>query len=158
MKTTPEALEVTKTPEAVKLFEKHNVLTKKELLSRYEVYQETYKTIIKYEADLSVDMARTMIVPAVVEYTNSLAESIKAQESIVKDKPTALRSLYKKVCKELEGVVDSTDKLEKAAAGDAADKMKSGMVELRKHVDTLEGYVPAEYWPLPSYAEMLFMS
>ncbi|HPN88597.1 MAG TPA: glutamine synthetase III [Candidatus Omnitrophota bacterium] len=68
LRTTPEALEELNTPKAVGLFEKYGVLSKEELKSRYEVYVETYQTIIDYEAKLSADMAKIKIIPTVVAY------------------------------------------------------------------------------------------
>ncbi|MCK5580760.1 MAG: glutamine synthetase III [Candidatus Omnitrophica bacterium] len=157
LKTTPEALSAVIDPKVVKVFEKHGVLSKKELVSRHDVYQEAYKTIIKYEADLSVDMARTIIMPAVFEYLENLAETIKSVESVNKTKLTASRALLKDVSKYAEKAVEGISKLETAANGSSAAKMKTIMTDLRDAVDTLEGLVPAELWPLPSYAEMLFM-
>ncbi len=76
LRTTPEALEELNTPKAVGLFEKYGVLSKEELKSRYEVYVETYQTIIDYEAKLSADMAKIKIIPTVVAYQEELANTI----------------------------------------------------------------------------------
>ncbi len=157
LKTTPEALEIMKSPAAIKVFESRKVLSKAELLSRYEVYTEGYDTIIRYEADLSVDMAKTMIVPAAVEYAAGLAESIKTIESINKAKSQSTRKLLKDVSAETEKALTKIGKLETAIKGGAALKMKAAMDALRESIDALEGLIPAETWPLPSYAEMLFM-
>ena len=68
LKTTPEALAVTKDAKVIAMFERHGVLTKTELVSRYDVYMETYNTILKYESDLAAQMAKNMIMPAVLSY------------------------------------------------------------------------------------------
>ncbi len=158
LKTTPEALAVMQEARIVKLFEKHRVLSKKELESRYGVYSEIYQTIIKYEADLSVEMARTLIIPVALEYSSNLAETIKSVEGVSKTKSTESRGILKEVSSLTEKAIGAAAKLEKAAVGSSTSKVKSSMADLRKTVDALEGLVPAEIWPLPSYAEMLFIS
>lgn len=157
-KTTPEALKALKDPKIYKAFESQGILTKKELDSRYDIYMETYESIVKYEGDLMVDIARTMAIPASLDYADCLAETIKSVEGINKTKSTSARKLLKEVTKFTEASIAGADKLETALAAAEIDKIKSAMVELRKAVDTLEGLVPTENWPLPSYTEMLFIS
>ncbi|HLF18943.1 MAG TPA: glutamine synthetase III [Candidatus Omnitrophota bacterium] len=157
MITTPEALETLKDPKIIKLFERHNVLSKRELDSRYGVYTETYKTILNYEAKLMVDMARTLIIPACVGYQEELAETIKSVEGINKTKATASRKVLKEISGLVEKAFASADSLEKASSGSSTEKIKDEMVELRDTVDALEGLVAKKVWPLPSYAEMLFV-
>ena len=158
LKTTPEALKAIKDPAVVKLFEKQKVLTKTELISRHDVYMETYETIIRYEARLAADMAKTTIVPVAMDYQIELAEMIKSVESINKTKSTASRKLLKDVSKETEKAIMAVSSLEAALKGDSVQKMKSGMESLREIIDALEGLVPADSWPLPCYAEMLFIT
>jgi len=158
LKTTPEALKTMKTPEAIKLFERQGVLSETELLSRYEVYTETYETIIQYEAQLSADMAKTTIIPAAMDYQIGLAETIKSVEGINKTKSTSSRKLLKEVSQETEGALVAVAALEVAISEGSTQKMKRGMEKLREVIDGLEGLVPADSWPLPSYAEMLFIT
>ncbi len=157
LKTTPEALAVMKEPRIIKLFEKYGVLSKREMLSRYEVYIETYNTIIDYEAKLSVDMAKTLIVPVALNYQEEVADAIKSVESISKIKNTNSRKLLDVLVKTTEAALDKITKLEAAIKKGESLKMKVAMDSLRKEVDALEGLVSADLWPLPSYAEMLFM-
>ncbi len=158
LKTTPEALKATQDPAAAKMFEKYGILSQKELQSRNEIYVETYDTIIGYEGALMVDMARTLILPAALEYSEGLAETIRSVESVSKTKMTSSRTLLKDVAKYTEEAIEGANKLETALKGSSTVKMRAAMAELREAVDTLEGLVPAESWPLPSYAEMLFIS
>ena len=157
LKTTPEALAVTKDPKAIALFERHGVLTRTELISRYDVYMETYNTVLKYEADLAAQMAKNMIMPVVLGYQAELAETIKSVEAVNKGKVQEARKILKEVTGLSETAWEQIGKLEKAAPSGAAEKIKTAMEELRETVDTLEGLVPVETWPLPSYAEMLFL-
>lgn len=156
LKTTPEALKAILDPKTIKIFEKHGVLSKTELKSRYDTYVEQYETILKYEAGLAADMARTLIIPVALKYAEFLAESIQAIEGVNKGKSTESRKLLKDVADLIEKTFVSVEKLEKTVKTDAV-KSKSVLAELRDHVDSLEGLVPTELWPLPSYAEMLFV-
>ncbi len=156
-KNTPEALEALKKPEILALFERQKVLTKKELISRYEVYKEIYETILDFEGRLAADMAKTMILPVVIEYQDQLAETIRAVETINKTRSAASRKLLKEITKQLEAALVEIDKLENVIAKKNGIKTKEAMEKLRKPIDALEGLVPTDIWPLPSYAEMLFM-
>jgi len=157
LKTTPEALEVMKTKGVVDIFEKYGVLTKTETLSRYEVYTEAYDTIIAYEGALALDMVKTMYLPAILEYQEQLSDSIKSVESLTKVKATQQRKLLGQVMKLAEGSLSAADKLEAALKKGDSAKVKTAMAGVRKPVDELEGLVPQDLWPVPSYAEMLFM-
>lgn len=156
--TTPEALEVMKEERTAKLFEKHAVLSRKELLSRYEVYIHTYKSIVKLEGNCAATMARTMIIPAALEYQNGLAATIKSVASVGKaNKTMASKNLLKDVCRHTESALTTVKQLEDAIEkGKSAETLKA-MAKLREAADALEGLVPAEIWPLPTYTEMLLM-
>ncbi|MBU0468313.1 MAG: glutamine synthetase III [Candidatus Omnitrophica bacterium] len=157
LKTTPEALEAFKNPANEKVLAKYGVLSKTELASRYEVYKEMYESVIDYEAKLSLDMAKTMIVPAVFSYQEELADSIKSVEEINKTKSTGSRKLLKEITGELEGALVKIDTLGAAIKKGKALKTKEAMTDLRASIDALEGLVAEDVWPLASYAEMLFM-
>lgn len=158
LKTVPEALKAIKDPSVIKLFEGQNVLSKTELQSRYDAYMEAYETTIQYEGELTADMARTMIIPVALDYQLGLAEMIKSVEGINKTKLTSSRKLLKDVSKKTEDAIATAEKLETALTGGSTEKIKAGMKALRTIVDSLEELVPAESWPLPSYAEMLFIT
>lgn len=157
LKNTPEALEALRSPANEKVFGKHGVLSKTELASRYEVYKEMYESVIDYEAKLSLDMAKTMIVPAVFSYQEELADSIRSVEGINKTKSTGSRKLLKEITDELEGALVKIDTLAAAIKKGNALKTKVAMADLRSSIDVLEGLVSEEVWPLASYAEILFM-
>jgi glutamine synthetase len=157
MTTTPEALEILKEKRISDLFEKHKVLTKKELDSRYGVYTETYESIVRYEANLMIDMVKSLFVPTALGYQTELAETIKAAEAINKTKSTNTRAILKEVTKLTEAAIAQAASLEKLAAGNSGLKTCEGMEKLRASVDALESLVPADRWPLPTYTEMLFL-
>jgi glutamine synthetase len=158
LKTVPEALKVILTPAVVKLFGSQNVLSKVEVQSRYDVYMENYKTTIQYEGALTADMAKTTIIPAALDFQLGLAEVIKSVEGINKTKSTSSRKLLKDLSQKTEATIVAAEKLEAVLKGGSTEKIKAGMKALRSIVDSLEELVPAESWPLPSYAEMLFIT
>ena len=138
--TTEEALEALATPKAKDLFAKYNVLSNEELESRYNIYREAYETLIAIEAGTAADIARSMIIPAVV--------TAITEYSIV----PAVAGLAGEMSSLLEKTVAGIAALEAEVA--AAGQIKA-MDELRASVDALEVLVPADLWPLPSYAELL---
>ena len=153
LQTTPEALAVLKEEKNIKVFENQGVLTRKELQSRYDVYTWTYETVLNYESILMVDMAKTLFVPACLGYVGKLGDVAKVAGARAK----AIKSLQKEVADGVEEALESTDKLEAAIKGGATVKIKDTMEALREAIDHLEGIVPKEDWPLPTYAEMLFI-
>jgi glutamine synthetase len=154
LRTTPDALQVMKTEKAVKLFEKHGVLSARELDSRYEVYHETYETMISIEGSCTLTIAKTMIAPAALGYQAELAETIEKVTAAGASAEAAKKTLLA-VCAEADKLCESIADLE-AADADAA-KTIAAMADVRAAADELEGLVPYDAWPLPSYAEMLFV-
>jgi len=142
LKNCEEALEPLASQKAKDLFSKYGVLSNDELASRYNIYKEGYERVIEIEAATAATMAKTMIVPAAVTAISEYSE-VKAVKSITE----AMSS-------ELETAVAAIAKLEKAHG---AHEQLAAMGELRASIDALEALVPADLWPLPSYAEMLFI-
>ncbi len=155
-KTTPEALKAYETEKAIKLFEKYAVLTKKELLSRYEIYVHNYKSVLSYETECAQTIAETQILPAALEYQAALALTVKSVADVGAKAKTAKEALDK-VSVLIDELAAGIKSLEGALEAHSTDKMKEAMLETRKAADALEGLVPADLWPLPTYAEMLFL-
>jgi len=158
LKTTPEALAAMREPRYAKMFARQGVLNEKELKSRNDTYVETYETIVKYEAELSAQMAKTLFVPVALKYAAQVSDTIKAAEGINKTQSKASRKLLKELTVLTEKAITAADKLEASVSANKTALMKDGMADLRELVDALEGLVPANLWPLPSYAEMLFLT
>ncbi len=168
VKNTVGALAAYIKPANVELFEKYNVLSKRELHSRYEVYVERYAMDINIEAKTSLQLAKRDIVPAVSQFLVDQAATLSSVESLgLKNK--ALSALVKDVNANLETTLFKIDALESAAdkanaiddtvkqAEAFRDKVFTAQADLRETVDYLETIVGADYWPLPTYAEMMFM-
>ena len=155
-KTTPEALEAIKVKKNVEVLVKHGVLTEKEVHSRFEVNVHAYNTVVALEGGCAATIARTQLIPAAIEYQKQLADNIKAVGAL--GKTTAQKKVLKQVSALIEGAILASESLEAAVAKHDSAKTVSGMLKLREAIDGLEAYVPANVWPLPSYAEMLLMN
>ena len=159
----PEALK----PEVAKAFEKYGVLSGRELHARYDVALEQYNKSINIEAQLMVLMANRYILPAAYRFQGQLAETVAAVKAAGATAKETRRTLDR-----VTGLIDTAkagvDKLhallEHEADGDAMkhakyfrDKVIPAMNSLREAGDALEGIVPQDLWPLPTYREMLFV-
>ncbi|MFH1798979.1 MAG: glutamine synthetase III [Candidatus Omnitrophota bacterium] len=155
LKTTPEALEELKTDEAIALFEKHKVLSRTELISRYEIYKRQYKKTVEIESLAALTIAKTMIIPVAIRYEGELAGTIEGvKKSGIRCDET--KDLLEEVNTQIKKAFKGIKSLENYIKKEKTDEMINSMLELREAVDELEGLVPADMWPLPSYAEMLF--
>ena len=163
--TSADALPAFREESVVKLFSSTGVLTPVELESRFEVYSEQYLLSIEVESKLVVDMATTMIYPAAVEYLSQLASTASSMAALnitldsgvaaaVAKEANAMMAAVAKLSAALEvHDFDSTEAHMQYAAG----TLRSLMVEVRGHADTLETLVSDDLWPLPKYSEMLFI-
>ena len=167
IRTTVEAVDTLLTEKSVKLFEKFGIFTKVELESRAEVLYETYAKTINIEARTMIDMGAKQYIPAIINYTKTLADTVIAVQSVGAD-----ASVQKNL------LVEISDKLTKAKAAldvltDVRIQSKSiknhkerafffkeqvvpAMNELRMHIDSLERIVDAKAWPVPTYSELIF--
>ena len=167
IKSMIEAASTLTTDKAVKLFEKFGIFTKVELESREEIIYETYAKTINIEALTMIDMAGKQIIPAVIKYSKSLADTINAVKEAGVDASTQ-SALLKEVSEKLVAMRTALSRLEKAekeasAITDAKeqaffykDTVKVIMDELRAPADELEMIVDKECWPIPTYGELMF--
>jgi glutamine synthetase len=156
LKNTPDALEAIKAKKNIAVLVKHGVLSEKEIASRYEINKHAYVTVQVLEGDCAATMARTQLIPAGIEYQKYLAETIKSVGGA--GKTTGQKKLLKEVSALIEQSLSDVDALEAALGKHDAAKIFSGMAKLRVSIDELEGLVPANIWPVPSYAEILLMN
>jgi glutamine synthetase len=170
IKSTVEAAKAMINPKNQAVLEKHGVLTKVEAESRYEITLENYNKIINIEALTTLEMAKRQIIPAVIQFTTSLAESINSikatginvdisvQTELLTEVSTLTASLNKNI-KVLEKAVEKADNFQ----GDIFDlgmmyryEVFEQMNVLREDADKLETIVDEEFWPIPTYGDMLF--
>ena len=162
-----DALKAFITDRSLKLFEKYEVLSHKEIHSRYDIYVETYAKQINIEALAAIDMVKKQFIPAATEYATFLAESITSfktagvsapvQEDLLKKLGALLASSYKNLGKLEAATVkaqETADTVKKAET--YRDKVVTAMQALRPDIDALEMIVPRDMWPVPTYADLLF--
>jgi len=170
VKSTVESLTCMLSDKNVSTFEKYNVLSKVEMESRFEIYLERYEKDINIEALTMVQMTKRQIMPAIISFTKKLADTINSctacgadvsvQKSLLSQVSTKLVSLQKNLIK-LEDETNKAadikgDTLKKAEA--YRDKVFTVMKDLRADADALEVMLPKDLWPMPTYAEILFLS
>ncbi len=169
LRTTPDALPYFISEKSIKLFTKHNIFTEVELNSRYEILLENYCKTLNIEALTMIEMARRSILPAVIEYTKNITDTLTAKQSIGID---ISKCKEKEVVEELSYItsmiIENTEKLENALIGVKdiegiqneanyyKDTVIAAMNELRAVADRAEVIVGDEYWPYPRYGELLF--
>jgi glutamine synthetase len=155
LRTTPDALPEVLSEQTVAAFENYDVLSRRELESRYEVWLEQYAIRANIEAETTFSIAKTMILPAALRYLALIGESgVSAIEGevrgLVDELVTALG--------ELEAANAYPDELEgMELAVHARDKQIAAMAQAREAADKLEKAVADDLWPLPKYEEMLFI-
>ena len=167
IKSMVEAIPAITTDKAVELFERFNVFTKAELESRAEIQYEAYSKAINIEARTMIDMASKQIIPAVMGYTKTLADTILAvkaagadaevQSGILTEVSTLLKET-KAALVSLQAVTDEAAAKEEGAvaANYYHDTVVPAMAALRAPVDKLEMIVDKEAWPMPSYGDLIF--
>ena len=167
IKSMVAAIPALTTPKAIKLFESFGVFTEAELRSRAEIKYEAYAKAINIEARSMIDIASKHIIPAVVSYTTELANSVIAVNEAGSDSSTqkelldSVSAYLKEMKAALVKLTDVTEKAASIAEGEEQaihfrDVVKAAMDELRAPADKLEMLVDKEYWPFPSYGDLLF--
>ena len=168
-KCTPDAMIALKDPKNIALMEEFGVLTKTEMLSRYEVEMEHYSKIINIEARTMLKIANKQLIPAATTYMGDVASTAAAKaavsEGISVKAETKLLSRLSAFTDEMSDAADTpkevTDKVsamedEAAKAHAFHDEVLPAMARLRAAADETEELCDEDYWPLPCYSRLLF--
>ncbi len=171
LRTTPDALPAFISEKSVSLFQTHKVFTKEEIEARYEILLENYCKVLSIEANTMLDMARREILPAASEYSSSLASAAVTKKTM---NPAAAVGYEEKTSLRISDLTSDMltkaeeleDELMKAKSrGDTTeeavyfkDHVLPAMNALRIDGDALETVTSREYWPYPTYGEMLITS
>ena len=169
VKSMVEAIPYLASEKSVKVFERQNVLTKTELESRVEINYEAYSKTINIEAKTMIDMAGKQFIPAIIQYVTSLADSINSIVAACPDadvsvqtelltKCSSLLAEAQKALSKLEQVTAeaATKELGKEQATYFKDVVFTTMSALRAPIDELEMIVDQDFWPVPTYGDLLF--
>ena len=169
LRTTPDALATILEKKNVEMLTSLKIFSEAEIRSRYEISLENYCKTVNIEGLTMVDMARKEILPAVESYLGDLADTMAAKTAAV---PTLACKYEKGVISRLSGLADEIDAAAAALDStlvrlkavpdvtDAAyvirDVVLQKMAELRVVCDEAETLTAAEYWPFPTYGDLLF--
>ena len=169
LKSLPEALDHFMDKKNVELFVKNNICSEEELRARYEIDLETYCKQINIEAMTMVEMAKKSIAPAVSAFVRELTDTALAKKALsdsipvdaeteVIERLAAAQSSFAVLTKELEQEARAAaaieDNQERAFA--CRNKVFEKMEALREVGDSMEEETSAEFWPYPSYTDLLF--
>jgi glutamine synthetase len=167
LRTTLDALAMLNDEKNLALFEKYNVLTRRELESREEIAYDQYFKTVNIEGETTAELAKTMILPSAVRYLNELSSSCESLKAInVKSKGVGATIMQvAALIDELVPAIVTLDEQNAELGGDSVhskahhmrDHIVPAMLAVRDACDRLEKVVPDDLWPLPRYREMLFV-
>ncbi|ULH15789.1 glutamine synthetase III [Deinococcus sp. KNUC1210] len=160
LRTTLDAIEIFTSEKNVALFERFNVLSKRELEARQEVMYDIYFKTVNIEGETTEYMAQTLILPAAVSYLAELGE--------IESGSRAVKGLTQQVSDLADGLYDALADLHTQNAATGGEEVHEKAHHMRDHVlpamlkvrvaaDGLEKVVAGKHWPLPSYRQMLFV-
>ncbi len=168
IKNTVDAIAAIRAEKNLILMEKHGVLSRVEMESRCEINYEIYIKTVNIEALTMVEMSKRLILPAVIGYRADLATSIGSVLAIDGNADVE-KALFAQISESMKSFSANLSKLEKtiktatglhgdtkAQAEAYRDLVFKTMGELRKDADLLETLIDAEYWPMPTYSQLLF--
>lgn len=165
IKSTPEALKMFTEDKAIRLFEKYNIYTEKELKSRYAIKMQKYSYLTDIEARTMLSMAKTKILPASLQFSENLMDDIKdlkaldlnadTESAILSEVRKNVDGLYKNITM-LSRKLEETRKIEdyEEKAINYRDEVIKYMDKLRNNADNLEQIVPKNLWPIPTYVDI----
>lgn len=151
----------------IKIFEEFKILSRTEIESRTEILLENYSKIINIEALTMIDMSRKQIIPAALDFSKELADSMVSKKSVGVNYDSE-KKLADKVSSLTNCILEATDTLDnklidskevdgaEANARFFRDTVFAAMQELRGVVDELETIMPETVWPFPTYTDLLF--
>jgi glutamine synthetase len=168
--TSVDALETLTDEKNVKLFEKYEIMSGREVASRAEIFFEQYFKTVNIEGEMTAEMARTIVLPAAVRYLDDLLDAFHNFREMTSESHSSkgMRKLIDDLNQRLNELVESLDRLDAENAELGGDDVHSkslhmrdnvipAMLEVRAACDRLERMVPDDLWSLPRYREMLFI-
>jgi glutamine synthetase len=169
LRTSVDAYAYLTAPKNIELFTSHGVMSESELRSRKEILYENYSKIINIEALTMIEMARRDYIPAVGAYIAELADRASAKRAVIGDIGVRIESdLIRRLTELSEEAYDAVGRLEAEEASAAkikdehkrarayASRVIPAMQLLREKVDAMEPLTATEYWPVPSYGDLMF--
>jgi glutamine synthetase len=155
LRTTVEALPWLVEKQTIQTMEYYNVLTERELESRFEVFVEQYSTNANIEAETAASIARTMLLPAAVRHLNELKAA--DHSGLVAESEGLVDEFYEAILALEKANIDHPAEEGLELAKYMRDTVIPAMEAVRAVADRLERIVADDLWPLPKYSEMLFI-
>ena len=167
LKTTPDTLSCIIAPETVAFYAKYHVLNEAELHARYVSKAEQYAKLLNIEANTMVYMARHLYLPALFDYSGDIATSVATKAEIGIESPVE-KELVRTLTDGISAIHEAAADLEanNSAAHEVEDPLEQcfayrdnvlpSMAHLRECVDAMEKVCGEDYWPVPTYNQMLF--
>ena len=165
LRSTAKALPTYVSQKNIDLVTRHGIYSENEFRARHEIHLEAYSKLIRIEAKTMVDMVLHQLLPAGMKYASDLAEAVSRKErigvSFAAEKSLAQR--LSECCDRLYENAESLVSLLKSAPTDSleranhfSDNVVPAMAEVRKDADLLEKLTAKDYWPYPTYSDILF--
>ena len=163
--STAKALPNYVQPKNIELMTRHGIYTEAELRARYDIHLDTYTKNVRIEARTMVDMVMHQLLPAGMQYSSELSESVLRKQQIGCD-AFADKDLAARICRHCHDLYERTEKLAEdlkhipdgnlAAAQYYGDVIVTGMSLVRQTADKLERLTARNHWPYPIYSDLLF--
>ncbi|MEG0943684.1 MAG: glutamine synthetase III [Angelakisella sp.] len=160
-----EAFDALRQENCVNLFERFGVLSRSECLSRYEITLESYNKVVSIEAATIIEMVRRQLLPATAEYTGLVARSAKNFTIAAGTPQQYLQQHLEELSLVLNDISTGLTALEQATAAQPSggieraryirDVVRPAMDKLRVSCDHAETIVDCQYWPIPTYTDLL---
>ena len=165
LKTTPDAMPYFKSDKSIKLFEGQGVFSKVEVETRCEIMMDEYNKTLHFEMLTMLEMAKQEILPACLKYTKTVAEGVAVKETLGIKAPNEKKAVQT-LTSLTEELMDKIAELESATNVPKTDVFEVGMYykntvipamdSLREVADALETVVGKDYWPFPTYTDLLY--
>ncbi|MEN7551338.1 glutamine synthetase III [Rapidithrix thailandica] len=169
VKDTPRALDFTISEKTIKLYEKSNVCTERELRARHETLLENYIMKVQIESRIMGDLALNHVIPIAIAYQNKLIENANGLKGLGIDNSAVVKTIND-ISQHIESIknnvrqmieerkrVNKIEDIRDKAIAYCDDVKETYFDKIRYSVDKLELFVDSEAWPLPKYREMLFL-
>ena len=160
LNSTPEAVDCLIKEKNIKLFEKFGIFSRTDLISRHEIKLENYSKIVAIEANTMIEISKREILPAAMDFASTIYSSVIMKKDIGLDDSTEqdIAKYLSDCITDLNKSINMLDVVTRKAktAYDFKGKVVPAMKELRKYADALECVVSKDYWPMPTYSDMLY--
>ena len=168
LKNAVDAFKCFDLPKNIKLFGDHGVMSEVEIRSRQDIFFENYSKIINIEALTMIEMAGRDIIPAANRYMGDVAAGANAKEKLLPGSCAVERDIVQKLSDltykayHVLAKLEASEKLAASIPDNVAraeayrDTVIPAMNRLRGFVDEMEQLTSSDYWPLPSYGDLMF--